>query len=125
MSLRYPYDSSSEPPAPVVPVRIAAPGRPEHGIAVPALVDSGADLTVVPVSVAAVADLTPIGRVNVEGVAGTVARAAVYAAEIEINGVREIAEVIALGGQTLLGRNLLNRWVLVLDGPRLRLEMTG
>lgn len=125
MTLSYPYDTSYDPPAPVVPVRISAPGSPDRGVALPALVDSGADVTVIPAAVAEAIGLPPIGQLRVAGVAGVVHGAVVYAAEVEINGVRRPAEVIGLGDQTLLGRNLLNQWVLVLDGPGLRLEMTG
>lgn len=125
MTLSYPYDTSYDPPAPVVPVRISAPGSPDRGVALPALVDSGADVTVIPAAVAAAIGLPPIGRLGVAGVAGVVHGAVVYAAEVEMNGVRRSAEVIGLGDQTVLGRNLLNQWVLVLDGPGLRLEMTG
>jgi hypothetical protein len=49
-------------------------------------------------------------------VAGS-AQAPVYAAALEVAGRQRVAEVVALGGEALLGRNVLNAWALTLDGP--------
>lgn len=50
VTIRYPYDARRDPPAPVVPIRVGFPGqRPE--VLLLALVDTGADLSVVPSSV--------------------------------------------------------------------------
>ncbi|MBE3597604.1 MAG: retroviral-like aspartic protease family protein [Limnochordaceae bacterium] len=125
MRSRYPYDTSCEPPAPVVPVRISVPGSRDRGVALAALIDSGADVTVIPTAVAGAMGLPPIGALKVSGVAGIVRRAIVYAAEVEINGLRRTVEVVGLGQEALLGRNFINQCVLTLDGPELQAEVTA
>ncbi len=84
-------------------------------VAVAALVDSGADITVVPEGLVQVLGLPPVSEVMICGVAGT-ARVPVYAAELEAVGTRRIVEVV-VGVDMLLGRDVLNRWVVTLDGP--------
>ncbi len=113
--LTFPYDRRRSPPAPVLPVRVGVPGA-EPAAALLALVDSGADLTVLPQGVPAALGLPAVGQLTVRGVAGS-AQATVYAAALEVAGRQRVAEVVALGGEALLGRNVLNAWALTLDGP--------
>jgi hypothetical protein len=51
-------------------------------------------------------------------VGGTERRVPVYAAELKAAGGRRIVEVVGLGTEALIGRDLLNLWILHLDGPR-------
>lgn len=90
----------------------------------PAVVDSGADLSVVPDMVARRGRLPLIGSITVGGVGGTTRRARLYAAQVEVAGVRRIIEVVGLGQEALIGRNLLNDWVVTLDGPARRTIVT-
>lgn len=117
MTARYPYDPGFDPPAPVLPVRIGPPGAEVEGVLLRVLVDTGADLTVVPEDVAVGAGLPPIGEVEVRGVGGEVRRATLYAAEVEVADASEVVETVGLGEEALLGRNLLNAFVLTLRGP--------
>ncbi|MDQ7830016.1 MAG: hypothetical protein QN122_06030 [Armatimonadota bacterium] len=119
----FPYDARRSPPAPVLPVRLGPP-RTEPATAVAALVDSGADITVFPEGLPQALGLPRVSEVTVRGVAGT-ARVPVYAAEVEAAGRRQIVEVVGLGGEALLGRDLLNRWVVTLDGPRRTMHLRG
>ncbi|MDR7555588.1 MAG: hypothetical protein QN157_08280 [Armatimonadota bacterium] len=98
------------------------PPRAEPATAVAALVDSGADVTVLPDGLPQALRLPQVGEVTVRGVAGT-ARVPVFAAEVEVAGGRRIAEVVGVGGEVLLGRDLLNQWVVTLDGPRRSLQV--
>lgn len=111
----FPYDRRRNPPAPVLPVRVGVPGA-EPAAALLALVDSGADLTVLPEGVPAALGLPAVGQLTVRGVAGS-AQATVYAAALEVAGRQRVVEAVALGGEALLGRNVLNALVLTLDGP--------
>ncbi|MDR7463212.1 MAG: hypothetical protein QN209_00750 [Armatimonadota bacterium] len=111
----FPYDPRRSPPAPVLPVRLGPP-RTEPATAVAALVDSGADVTVLPEGLPQALGLPQVNEVTVRGVAGT-ARVPVYAAELEAAGTRRIVEAVAVGAEALLGRDLLNGWVVTLDGP--------
>lgn len=122
MTARYDYDAGFDPPAPVLPIRVGPPGR-EASVLLPALADTGADLTVVPQVIAHQAALPVVGEVGVRGVDGVTRRAALYAAQVEVEGAADVLEVVALGEQTLVGRDLLNRWVATFDGPGGSLEI--
>lgn len=88
------------------------------------LVDTGADCTLVPQATAHALGLPAIGAVWVKGLGGAVRRATVHAARVEFGGVRCLARVVGFGGEAILGRDLLNRAVALLDGPALTLSLT-
>lgn len=99
----------------MLPVRVGAPAAgPVVGLL--ALVDSGVDLMVLPEGLPASLGLPAVARITVRGVAGT-ARAVVYAVAVEVAGRQHVVETVALGKDTLLGRNVPNRLLLTLDGP--------
>jgi predicted aspartyl protease len=122
MSVEYAYDDSYQPAAAVVPLRIGAPAD-DMPVLVSALVDSGADLSVVPAVLARQLALPVTDVLDVRGVGGESRTATVHAAEVEIDGAPELIEVIALGTEALLGRNLLNAFVVTLDGSRQRVTV--
>jgi predicted aspartyl protease len=122
MSVEYAYDDRYQPAAAVVPLRIGAPAD-DMPVLVSALVDSGADLSVVPAVLARQLALPVTDVLDVRGVGGESRTATVHAAEVEIDGVPELIEVIALGTEAPLGRNLLNAFVVTLDGSRERVTV--
>lgn len=122
MSVRFDYDTRRDPPAPVLPVRLGTPGE-ETSYSLIALVDTGADTTVIPLEVATRLRLPRVGEVAVRGVGGTRHRAAIHTVMVEVAGFRDSVEAIALGGEGLIGRDLLNRWVVTLRGPEQAMEV--
>ncbi len=82
------------------------------------LVDTGADISVVPDAVARELRLPAVGQITVRGVGGSLRGARVCAAEVEAGGVRSLVEVVAMGEEALVGRDLLNRWTVTLHGPQ-------
>lgn len=121
---RYAYDESRDPPAPVLPIRVGPPGRAPD-VFLTALVDTGADLSVVPASLAIELHLPPVSQIEVQGAGGLRSQATVYAAEVETDKGRLLAEVIGLGEQVLVGRDVLNRWDVTLHGPERVMEIAG
>src|SRR2546428_6615913 len=113
----FPYDTKRTPPAPLLLLRVGLP-RTEPATAVAALVDSGADITVLPEGLPETLGLPQIGEVAVHGVGDAVRRVPVYAAELKAVGWRGIVEVAGIGGESLLGRDGLNAGVVMLDRPR-------
>jgi|DewCreStandDraft_1066081.scaffolds.fasta_scaffold00494_44 hypothetical protein len=121
----FPYNRQHDPPAPVLPLRVGAPGA-DPVVAAPALVDSGADLTVLPEELVRMLRLPQIGEVTVRGVEGVARRVPVYAAEVEVvGGIRRIVEVVGIRANALLGRDVLNGMVITLDGPQQVLRVEG
>lgn len=118
MTHRFAYDQSKEPPAPMLPVLFGAPGS-EESVLVSSLVDTGADCTLVPVEIVRRLRLPLVDRLLVEGLGGAVRRAPVHAALIRFAGSRCLTRVIAFDTEAIIGRDLLNRVPLLLDGPRL------
>lgn len=120
----YSYDRSYEPPAPVAPLRMAARGGDAAAFLLPAVVDSGAYITVVPTAVVRQLSLGETDRVAVRAAGAAMGSASLYAAQVEVEGVTEIVEVLALGDEALLGRNLLRTVVFSLDGSGEELMIT-
>jgi predicted aspartyl protease len=118
VTARFAYDTSLDPPAPVVPVRISGPVG-EDAVTVPMLVDTGADCTLVPAAIIRRLGLPSVDVIGLTGVGGSRSRATVHAASVELGGVRLLARVVAFVDEAILGRDLLNQTVMTLDGPGL------
>lgn len=119
------FDRGFDPPASVLPVRIAGVGADAPAVLLRMLVDTGADCTLVPVHIARSLQLPIVDRVRVVGVEGKAVAAPVHAARIRVGPLQTLARVVALGDEALLGRDLLNRLVLHIDGPRGVVEATS
>lgn len=122
MPLRRTYDEDGyDPPAPVIPATFSLPSETPRvsGVRVNAQIDSGADCIFLPDSLVERLGLEPVYEVDCAGYDGTVSRRLVYAARVRIEGVAEyILEVVGTPDDTpLLGRDVINRWRLLLDGP--------
>jgi predicted aspartyl protease len=89
-----------------------------------ALVDTGADVTLVPLAVAQRLRLPNVDRSVLEGVGGRTVTVTVHAATIQLPGLRTLAPVISYGHEALIGRDLLARLALRLDGPAAELSVT-
>lgn len=124
MIVRLAYDTSLDPPAPVVPMTISGPSG-EDAVLLPMLVDTGADCTVVPVAIARLLGLVRVDRIGLTGVGGASIMAPVHAASVTVLGLRVLARVVAFGDEAILGRDVLNQVVLTLDGPGLTISSGG
>ena len=124
MSAKHAYSAAFRPPAPVVALRAGVPGR-EPNIALSMLVDTGADLSVLPGSVVQALALPQVSMTRIQGVTGAAERTAVHAVTLEFAGTTLLAEVVAWGDEGILGRDVLNRFVLELDGPRATLSVSS
>jgi len=126
--MRSPYRSTNwNPPAPVLDVRVGGPmGRADFFQPCEALLDSGADVTAIPVDLVQRLGLLPVSSVIVDrgGLPGD-EEENLYAATVEVTllGQRTIQVLQTMDPFALLGRDIINELRLVLDGPAGELEV--
>ena len=120
---RYRYGRQHTPPTPVLPVRVGRPGAAPE-IFFSALVDTGADISVLPLGLPAQLHLPAVGRLTVVGVEGPPRSLPLYAVEVSVNGYRVIARAVSLGTTPLIGRELINKMLMRFDGPKALLEVS-
>jgi len=123
--MKYKYIRNFDPPAPVVEVSISAP-LSKVSTSSTALVDSGADITVIPERIIAQLKLRRVDSTPVSGFGKRVIQATVYSATLEIEGISESKIYRILGWSedyALIGRDLLNQLIAVLNGPSQELSL--
>ena len=121
--IRLPYDESFDPPAPVLPARLGLPDA-EGWLQLAALVDTGADITLVPEDVAE-RYLPVAGTIRIRGATGNVQDAVLYRAEISVGDLRRVLIVAAWGNEAVVGRDLLRHLIVRLDGPAQRMTVAA
>jgi predicted aspartyl protease len=124
--IRYAYNRQVEPPAPFVHVSLRRPDAAPAAVDLPAQIDTAADRTVIPGGLVAQLGLVPLDEMPVSGFGGQVMLVSTYLVELSIRGLPpHPVEVLAHDGEPyiLLGRDVLNRHRLLLDGRGLALEI--
>lgn len=124
--IRYRYLSQLQPPAPFIYVNLRNPITGAEMQSVPAQLDTAADRTLLPVALVEGLDLPQIGVIPIGGVGGVLQSMPSYPVEITIHDLpAQTLEVVAAAGEAwvLLGRDLLNSHRVLLDGPRLFIEI--
>lgn len=119
------YDSVNyEPPAPIVKVVLFRPISKvsEEGVG---KIDTGADMTVIPTSCVERLRLNPASTILVRGYDGREEEVETYFVGIELAGFKfPLVEVMCSNRKdTLIGRDILNRLRVELNGKRLRFEL--
>ena len=119
------YSYRFNPPAPMLLLSATAPLSMENA-RVDALIDSGSDMTVLPVEMVHRLGIPRVGFVLMSGVDQETREVPVYAVALGLDGVLppSIHRVVAWEKDYgLLGRDVLNKVVLLLHGPERRLEV--
>ncbi|TET44435.1 MAG: hypothetical protein E3J66_00825 [Dehalococcoidia bacterium] len=115
----YKYSKRFDPPAPVVELSICAPLSNASTSSV-ALVDSGADITVVPEPIISRLRLRRVDSMSASGFGKGVIEATVYSAILGVEGILnpKIYRILSWNEDyALIGRDLLNKLIAVLNGP--------
>ena len=120
-----PFDDSYDPPMPVLPVHVSGVDLDSAGLLLHAIVDTGADCSVIPERTVRMLKLPVVDMVSVQGFAGDSKAQRIYAARLRIAGRSILARIVGFGGEPLLGRDVLNQLVLRLDGPDRQLEIVA
>lgn len=113
------YDRSYLPPFPVMEVKITRFGDTQDGILLNVLIDSGSDGTMTPLSILKQIHARKIGRTYIVTINGARQQVDVFEVAVQIAGQHMgRVEVVAdrHNRQMILGRDLLNHFVITLNG---------
>ena len=124
--VRYTYNQQVNPPAPFVHVSVRPPHGEAVGITVPAQIDTAADLSVIPGRLVEELQLVPLDSIAALGFGGHLLTLPTYLVELRVRELEPVAvKALASPDETyaLLGRDVLNRFTILLDGPNLVLEL--
>ena len=125
MTTKYEYSWDETPPFPTIEAEPSDPFTGKSRGPLTAKIDTGASITVIPRSLARELELYPFDKRLVWGFRGTPSVELTFPVDITVEGhVVEFVEVILdEEGDFLLGRDVLNQLVLVLNGPSLIVEV--
>ena len=120
------YDRAFNPPAPVADVTVANPVTTNKRSNLRGKMDTGAYITVIPERLVISLGISPKGRVWTRGYDGTYAQRPVYYIRLTLEGLvfPTVRCIAADRSDVLLGRNVLNRFLIILDGKNLTFELT-
>lgn len=124
--VRYSYSRQVNPPAPFVHVKLARPTDKTDGLEIPTQVDTAADLSVIPIRYVEKLELVPLDYVSALGFGGHLLTLPTYLVVLQIRGLDAMTiKVLSSpdGPFALLGREVLNHYAILLDGPSLALEV--
>ncbi len=124
--IRYSYNQQIAPPAPLVHVTIRSPHEETAVSETPGLLDTAADITVLPARVAEELHLIPLDEIPIGGFDGHVTWVPTFLVQLELRQCPpRMTRVVTSRDEpyVLLGRDVLNFHRVTLDGPQLRLEI--
>jgi len=119
------YDRAFNPPAPVADVTVANPVATNKSFVLRGKLDTGADITVIPEELVSPLGIRPRSRAWTRGYDGTYAQRPVYYVRLTLEGsvLPAVRCIAADRSNVLLGRNVLNRFLINLDGKNLTFEL--
>jgi predicted aspartyl protease len=119
------YDRNFSPPAPIAEVAIIHPVTGVSSGLLPGKLDTGADITVIPEGLVSKLGLSAKANLWARSYDGTFSYRSVYYVRLSIEG-NELFAVRCIAsdrGNVLVGRNVLNHFLITLDGIKLRFKL--
>ncbi|MFQ5857943.1 MAG: retroviral-like aspartic protease family protein [Anaerolineae bacterium] len=120
----YRYDDREDPPAAYLSVQMT---NPDTGVAIhlPAKIDSGAAMSVLPQTAVANLALEPMGDILASGYDRRATLLPTYSVTFEVEGYtfRDVEVTASPRNDVLLGRDVLNHFILTLDGKNLTFDL--
>jgi predicted aspartyl protease len=118
--MAFDYDASYTPSFPQLPVIMSLPENSARSSVLRGLVDTGADATLAPLDQLEGIEAEEIYQARLRGYWGQVRSVSVYLVDLQVAGFN-LPGIEVIGDDSakdvLLGRNVLNRLILLLDGP--------
>jgi predicted aspartyl protease len=118
--MKYPYDAAYEPPFPAAPVVLRNSEEGLRSETLQALLDTGADGSLVPIAYLEEILAPPIADTHIRSHWGERRAAQLFAVDLELGSLRFPGVFVIgdeQGGEIVLGRNVLNKLRVLLDGP--------
>jgi predicted aspartyl protease len=121
------YSSEFDPPAILLTVTLSGVVHSRPRLTLPALIDTGADMTAVPETAVSRLRLFEVGRITVEDIGGRLSVMDIYTARLSVDslGVQEIEVVQTAQPFIVLGRDWLQSYYLRLNGPKRQFEISA
>jgi predicted aspartyl protease len=124
--MKFPYNNVSQPPIPMIEISLSLPGGDHKTDTLYAILDTGADGSLVPQSYIETLSATYVDEVMLRSQWGEWRAAAMYLIDVHI-GDRTLPGVYIVGDEMgsdiILGRNVLNSLRLLLDRPARQVEV--
>ncbi|MBM4033761.1 MAG: hypothetical protein FJ291_18540 [Planctomycetes bacterium] len=119
------YDTTLYPPGPVVAVRLTHPATDEQSSPIRGRLDTGAGVTVIPEGLPVQLGLMPQGQIWTTSFDGSRTKRDVYYVGVRMEGfaIASVPCVVARRNDVLLGRNVLNQFLIILDGRNLAFDL--
>ena len=118
--MKYPYDAGYQPPFPVARVVFYNDEEGLRTAARDALLDTGSDGSLIPIAYLRQILAPPLTDTRIRSHWGEWRSAQLFVVDVELNGLR-LPSVFVVGDEQgdeiVLGRNVLNKLRLLLDGP--------
>lgn len=123
--MKTPYNDAFIPPAPFLSVQASDLDDAVHSPQIPALIDTGSDMTLIPDSLPGQLQLAIAGRMSVQAYKGQPETTFYYDVILRVAQFRLVGLPVATfqADYVLLGRDVVNYIRLLLDGPALTLEV--
>ena len=119
-----PYQRNIEPPAPILDVAVEHPAARQL-LTFSAKLDTGADISAIPLAAVEQLRLLPVRSILVEGYDSQPVPVPSYAIALNIANARFRMEVIAISEPyVLVGRDVLNYFYTRLNGPDLTFDLS-
>jgi hypothetical protein len=123
--IRFRYSEIHDPPAPFVNVTVTCPTRLVRTTC-PAQLDTGADCTVLPRSIVEELELLEDGYWTIQGFVEEQSDIPLFTVDLGIQALPPVRCRVVLGANekyVLLGRDVINAYRMILDGPKQVLDI--
>jgi predicted aspartyl protease len=119
------YDTSSQPPAPFIEFEVVSPQDSTQRHLAQGLLDTGAEVSVLPVEILTALQIPKASNMPVESWDGSSTLVTTYIVTLGIADARldSIEMVAAPMPYAILGRDVLNHFILTLNGKDLTFEL--